>query len=228
MIFMPCHWRTGSTLLKTVFEKCGMLDCYKVVGHDGEFEYSVDNVGWQFYYKGYSKEQEDKARRLLNLFRESCEKLGRYGIKVSHAIQGPSWQYLQPVVEECWPDVRYVISIRHPWGIVRSIDKLRKLGPLDPPLPVEDILASWKSTFLPTKELIEKGRATIVVFPDDFISGRIKSIPKQLGLRWNKSANIFDHTKFDVPSEEEKEVFEKQYPISASMFKALQNAEFVR
>jgi len=31
-----------------------------------------------------------------------------------------------------------------------------------------------------------------------------------------------------IPGEEEKEVFEKQYPISASMFKALQNAEFVR
>ena len=198
-----------------------MIDCYEEIGHVGEIEYSVDNVGWGFYYEGYTTQGGVKMYDLLYLFKECCKQYDHYGIKVSHAIQRQCWFYMQPLFEKGWPGVRYVISIRHPLGIVRSIDKLRELGPLDPELPEQDIIDSWVSTYSPTKKLLEENRVILIVFPDDFISGKIETIPERLGMKWKESADIFDIDKVTIPNEQEKAEFKRQYPIAVKMFEEL-------
>jgi len=190
------HWRTGSTLLRSIFVACGMSDCVT----EFEYEYGDINGVGNCLYNKFKMTQEGVPAEIvanaLRMFKEKAEEnqWKHYGIKIDHALQAPCWNAVGSQFEENWPNARFVISIRHPDGIIRSIAKLRALRPLAPDFTAQDILDSWLSTYESTKHLINEG-ALVVCYPDSHIlpKNRLKSgvhkLITRLGMEWTEEAS---------------------------------------
>ena len=217
-ILMPCHWRTGSTLLKNTLVACGMKDCHEEFGRLGE----LDGIGVHFYYKGFDRGLAYKVPEILRDFREKAIAAGfeNYGIKVNHLIQFNCWADMGRYVFTEWPDAKFVISIRHPAEIVRSIDKLREKQLLDPPLPAYDIVRSWESTWRTSELLCKYYKAITVVYPDSWMDGNIENTVHHLGLKWTEEARALFKSA-DVASEKEKSEFDRKRPLAANIFRWL-------
>jgi len=197
-IAILAHWRTGSNLLRDTLAACGMKEYIKElgIGH-GDINGIGNSLCNGFPIDGDPIEIVSNALIHFKKVAESKE-WKHYGVKVDHTLQSACWNEVGKQFESHWPDARYVISIRHPAGIIRSIEKLRKTVKLEPDFTVQEIIESYLSTYEATKYLIEKKDALVVVYANSYIDGSIKKVINELGLRWTKAAGeLFDATTLD-------------------------------
>lgn len=209
-----CHWFTGSTLLRDVLRLCGMVDCNAEFGYE---DWNINRVGVELM-GGYDKDHVEGVHHILRDYDSKSE--GAHGIKVTHALQGPCWKHLGPIFEEEWPDAKYVISIRHPALIVKAMRAvIEKNGPHEGDMTDQTVVDSWMSTAGATFHLLGKKKATLVVYPDDYQSGKIKSIVSDLGLRWSTEAEgLFDLPKATQLTEDEIRSFSYNYPEAVKLY----------
>ena len=221
-IAILCHFRTGSVLLRKVLVACGMVDCYEKLG----FKHGDINGVGNALFHNYIKTPGSAVVEALTYFREEAikRKWKHYGIKVDHVLQATCWEGVGKPFLEHWPDARYVVSIRHPAGIVKSFEKIRRDTPKqDPGFTDQQIVDSWLSTYEATKFLIEEKEARVVVYPDFYFDG-IKDVVIGLGLEWTKEAeDLLDEDVFakSAVTIAEIEKFEKKYPEASEMFQEL-------
>ena len=224
-IAILCHWRCGSTLFRNILSNCGMVDMKK----ENPQLSNIDILGTDIYYNGINPQYnlnvwKEKVGSTLFEFKQIAEqnKHRHYGVKINHALQAPVWGHISSYFYKVWDDARYVISIRSPYDIINSINKLRKeRGQLNPELSVSDILKSWKSTEEATFELIDNHKAEIIVFPDDHINGKVKKIINKLGMRWNQKANIFNESIPETLPKEERNAIANKYPDVMDLFEKI-------
>lgn len=197
-IAILAHWRTGSILLKDILVTCGMKSCEDEFG----IQYGDINGVGNTLYHGISTDRVpgEEVAGALKEFKDFAILYGwpHYGIKVDHALQLPCWGVIGEQIEINWPNARYVISIRHPAGVIKSIERLRKTVKLDPDFTVKEIIESYLSTHEATKYLIKEKEALVVVYPDSHADGNIKEVISQLGLVWTDAADaLFDKATLD-------------------------------
>ena len=131
---------------------------------------------------------------------------------------------------EHWPDARYVVSIRHPAGIVKSFEKIRKDTPRqDPGFTDQRIVDSWLSTYEATKFLIEEKDANVVVYPGfyELDGAEIKEVVKDLGLEWTKEADELldkDVLADSLVSIADIEKFNEKYPEAVEIYEEFLHA----
>ena len=195
------HWRTGSTLLRDVLAACGMKDCNAEIG----FEYGDINGVGNSLCNGHEIDG-DPAKIVSGALHQFANKAfergwNQYGVKIDHALQEACWDEVGGQFEVNWPNARFVTSVRHPSGVIKSIEKLRKTVKLDPDFTMEEVIDSYLSTHDATKYLIEKKDALVVVYPDSYVDESIKTVVDKLGLTWTKAAgDLFKAvtTEFEV------------------------------
>lgn len=223
-IAILCHWHTGSRLLLKVLNACGMQLGNEFSGYfcpEGQVRENrslntVTNEMFLALEKGnphYNKFYESSKHihdfiEILDKYKEEAEKQSWdfYGFKNIHLIHKLVWNNLGKVFESHWPNVKIVISLRHPLDIIKSTSN-------DDSWPVERILNYWKETVNVTKYLITYLNAEIIEFPNSYINGKIKKVVKNLGLTWNKNAEIFDESIINnISTEKEKKEFNTKYP----------------
>ncbi len=220
-IAILCHFRTGSVLLRKVLVACGLVDCnerFKGLGAD------INGVGNALFHN-FIETPGTAVVETLKLFKKKAEaeKWKHYGIKVDHVLQAVCWEGVGKPFLVHWPDARYVISIRHPAGILYSFEKIRRDTPKqDPGFTDQQIVDSWASTYEATKFLIEEKDATVVVYPGYYHkTGRIKDVVKSLGLEWTEKAEAhIDKAvlKDSTVTPAEINEFEEKYPEASEMF----------
>lgn len=222
-IAILCHFRTGSTLLRKVFVACGMVDCYREMGYGvGD----INGIGNAIFHK-HIQTPGEAVNEVLTLFREAAisKEWKHYGIKVDHVLQSVCWEGVGKPFLEHWPDAKYVVSIRHPAGILKSFEKIRENTPAqDPGFTDQQIIDSWLSTYSATQYLLDKKDATLVVYPHFYKSGDIKDVVEKLGLEWTKEADeLLDAKVLEVSGVSITEIreFEKKYPAATEMFEEL-------
>ena len=214
------HWRTGSTLLRRVLSACGMVNLFENYPHFGD----INGIGSSIYHdRPIMENPKEGVSNILKRFRTIAKqkKFPAYGIKSDHTLQLPCWNVMRECFFKQWPDAQYVISVRHPAGIWNSILELKKEINLDPDFTIEDVAKSWLSTQKATYELLQANKATLVFFPDDFLSGRIKRIVEGLGLSWTEQAGLFDLDQVNKTGQEEKEKFDREFPEASEFFYVL-------
>ena len=219
-IAILCHFRTGSILLREVFVACGMVDCYREMGFGvGD----INGVGNALFH-GFIKSPGKTVVEVLTLFKEAAasKEWRHYGVKIDHILQAVCWEGVGAPFLSHWPDAKYVVSIRHPAGILRSFERIRRDTPdQDPGLTDQQIVDSWLSTHDATKLLIDKKDATVVVYPDFYQQDGINGVVKDLGLRWNKKADALldkDILEKSGVSIAEVKKFERKYPEAVKLF----------
>jgi len=213
------HWRTGSTLLRDVLMACGMHDYGDEIGFEHGDINGIGNGLCQGIPNDDAGETVANALKYFEKMAESKE-WKHYGIKVDHALQSACWEDVGKQFELAWPAARYVTSIRHPAGIIRSIEKLRKTVKLDPDFTVREILESWLSTYEATKYLVDKKEAQVVVYPDSHRDGSIKKVVGALGLKWtNAASELFDSSTLDDSDEGMEET--EDYLKAVEMFEEI-------
>jgi len=236
-IAILCLFRTGSKLLNRVLVACGMKNCNEELGYG----HGDINGAGNCLFNGFPIENPSEiVTNALKYFKEVAESRGweYYGVKIDHVLQSDCWEGVGKPFLTHWPDARYVISIRHPAGVIRSFEKIKRDTPdQHPGFTVEDIVDAYLSTYDATKYLIDKKDALVVVYPDSHADGSIKEVVSQLGLTWTKEAGaLFDLATLDEPYKDMNEtsgylkavkMFEefKKYavrskPASSSTYKA--------
>ena len=203
-------------MLKDVLVSCGMRDCHHEFGliHGG-----IDGAGVRLYYQIEDYKDAGKyVAQMLADYKERADKEGfkHYGLKVNHTLQAPGWKVMGPIFKAEWPDARYIISIRHPLEIVKSIERL-KIEPVE-----DDIMRSWMSTISATDELLAKRDARVVVYPDCFVAGRIKKVVRELGMTWPKAADsVFKASKINTESLDDRKRFGDSHPAEVAAFERI-------
>jgi len=189
-IAILAHQRTGSRLLKEVITACGMKNCNQEIGVElGD----INEIGTRVYNNfPVDGDPVEIVSNVLKHFKTQAELAGweHYGIKVEHSLQHACWDVIGKQFGIHWPDARYVISLRRPAGILRSVEKLKKenAGRLDPHYPPLETINSYLSTYDAIKHLLEEREAVVVVYPDSYHNGGIKKVIGALGLTWTKKA----------------------------------------
>lgn len=218
-IAILCHFRTGSVLLRKILVACGMIHCYDKLGFE---KGDINGVGNALFHK-YIKTPGTAVVEVLIYFKEEAikNKWKHYGIKVDHVLQSACWEGVGKPFLEHWPDARYVVSIRHPAGILKSFEKIRRDTPKqDPGFTDQQIVDSWVSTKAATELLIKEKDAVVVVYPA-FYFGGIKDVVKELGLEWTKEADALcdaEVLEASAVTVDEIEKFEKKYPEATALF----------
>jgi hypothetical protein len=168
----------------------------------------------------------DKAMETLIRYKEeaAANNWDVYGVKFTHILQDSCWGKLGPLFKAVWPDAQYIVQVRHPLGIVMSLerDKAKLSVVPDSWITPDEILVSWMSTFAATKELAQAG-AIILLYPDVFLTGKIKTVVKKLGLKWDKTADIFDKKEFSIYTTHDFAKFKRLYPEAGAMFEELKS-----
>lgn len=185
----------------------------------------LNTVGDRLYHVGPSEAGIDKIEGILTAYKKEAVKNGWafYGVNFTHILQERCWKYIYPEFKKYWPDAKYVVQIRHPLGIILSLQKAKTALKAPPVSWVTDkeIVDSWMSTYSAIEELAKDG-ASILIYPDVFLSRQIKGVIKKIGLKWNKKANLFKKSDFSVYSKKELVVFKKKYSGAAVMFEGLE------
>jgi len=173
-------------------------------------------VGNHLFHTGYDEGWLSKAADILEAYKVQGWKV--FGVKFTHVLQEKCWRYLGPIFKVCWPDAKYVIAVRHPAGIIKSLEGVD--------ITPEAIIESWMSTYDATKELIAKG-AIVLLYPDSFMPGTQKKPPgiklavEKLGLKWSKKADVLLDKKVLKKSDitvVAANDFKKKYPEAAKMY----------
>ena len=189
----------------------------------------INGVGNALFH-GFIQSPGEAVNEVLTLYREAAasKEWKHYGIKVDHILQAVCWKAMGESFLTLWPDAKYVVSIRHPAGILKSFEKIRRDTPKqDPGFTDQQIVDSWLSTYDATKFLIDNKDATLVVYPGYYHrTGRIKDVVKSLGLEWTEKADshidevvLEDSTVTPVEINE----FEEKYPEASEMFDEFQD-----
>lgn len=220
-----CHWFTGSTLLRDVLRHCGMNDCNIEFGYE---TWNINRVGSELSQGGYDKDHVEGVHTILKDYDKKSK--GAHGIKVTHALQASCWKHLGPIFDQEWPDAQYIISIRHPALIVKAMQAvIYRNGPHEGDMTDQMVVDSWMSAAEATSYLLINKNATLVVYPDDYQSGKIKSIVSNIGLKWTPEAeHLFDPNKFVALTDAEIQSFSVLYPEAVKFFNDLIPAKIVK
>ena len=226
-----CHWRSGSSLLARVLNLCGMEtgDAFTFwdASCEPQCEHSVLNtVGNRIHRNEETANDIDKAVEVLIRYKKQAveKNWDVYGVKFTHILQPRCWEILSPIFKTVWPDAKYIIQVRHPLGIIMSMEKA-KAALLEVPeswITADEIVASWISTMDATREIAQAG-GIIMLYPDVFLSGKIKAVVRKLGLRWSKKAEVFDKKEFSTYTEYELTKFKRLYPEAQTLFEEIEN-----
>jgi len=141
-----------------------------------------------------------------------------YGVKFTHALQAKCFMHMYPLFIIGWPDAHYIISVRHPAGIIQSLEGVD--------ISDDKIVESWMSAVPATTELAKAG-ATIVVYPDMLLTiSKAKKIISSLGLEWTTEASrlMTDSTgkiKDSILPVGTLSRFEQKYPEASKAFKEI-------
>lgn len=227
-IAILCHFRTGSVLLRKLLVACGMVDCYGELGSEKRQPpiADINGVGNALFHN-HIETPGTAVAGALTFFKEEAikKKWKHYGVKVDHVLQAACWEGVGLAFLELWPDARYVVSIRHPAGILKSFEKIKRDTPrLHPGFTDQQIVDSWLSTKAATELLIKKRDAKVVVYPHFYISGDIKGVVSGLGLKWSKEADgLCDREVLDASAVTVDEIneFEEKYPEATELFEEL-------
>ncbi len=194
-IAILCLWRTGSQLLRDVLMACGMHDYGDEIGFDHG---DINGTGNSLFHGIPVDNPSEIVVNALKYFTKvaKSKEWKHYGVKVDHVLQTACWEDVGKTFLSEWPDARYVISLRHPAGVIQSFEKIKRLTPeRHPGFTVQDIIETYLGTYEATKYLIEKKDALVVVYPDSLADGSIKKVVGELGLKWTKKAGeLFDQS----------------------------------
>jgi len=216
-IAILCHWRSGSSLTAKILNACGMHTGNEATGwvqdvDKNQCEHGVLNtVGNHLFHAGYDEDYLSKVAPVLEAYKVQGWKV--FGVKFTHVLQEKCWKYLGPIFKKCWPDAQYIISVRHPMGIIKSLEGV------DP----DAIVESWMSSIAATKELAKNG-AIVLIYPDSFMSKDIRSVPEKVGLKWSKKAtDLIDQKQFKKSevTVADARAFKKNYPEADKAFEEL-------
>jgi len=226
-IAILCHWRSGSSLTAKILNLCGMMVGNEATGWgkvcEPQCEHArLNGVGNEIYWDISDDlvDLENRASNILLSYKEQGWKT--YGVKVTHVLQDKCWKLFGPVFKRLWPDAKYVITLRHPAGVCKSLK--------DAEISEDAIVDSWMSTYNATNELVKKG-AIVLLYPDSFMpitQNEIKLAVKKLGLNWSKKADDLLDKKIltrSAVSDAEVKAFRKKYPEAVKMFDELKKYE---
>lgn len=214
-ILLMCHWHTGSRFLTKLFyeagmevgnEKTGWVDC-----KPGQEHPDLSKVGNTLYLEALGRlqhspkiERLEKLKGILELYKQqgwNC-----FGVKNNFFGNKDVWNVVGLVVFNSWPNVKIVISVRHPIDIHRTAN--------NPEWSLDDVVGSFRQTYEVTKELVTKGTAKLIIHPDSFEDvEKIKELIEWAGLEWKDSlASVFDLSSVNHRATKEERIeFAKNY-----------------
>lgn len=199
-VFIFCHWHTGSSLISRALEKCGMFMGNENTVWDETCEINcehslMNNTMADILYQGVTPERLSTVKDILVSYNKEAgeRKNFCYGFKVTHGLQ--VWEHVQALFEKHCPNAKYIIGIRDPRQIIRSV---RKKSHSDE-WPDERVSKSWVSVGKVMITFVKKG-AFVVDCPSSWANKArgMKNIVRELGMTWSPDANnIFDLARTD-------------------------------
>lgn len=219
-----CHWRSGSSVLTKLLHACGMHLGNEATGWDdawmvGPCEHNVFNSAGNGLYNFNDDSGLPAVIKTLLAYRTEAQRndWDAYGVKFTHALQDKCFARMHPLFVKFWPDAHYVISVRHPAGIVASLKGTE--------ITTDKIVESWMSAVPATKDLAKAG-ATIVVYPDMLTVPKARKVVSKLGLTWTAAASKLmedsaGKIKGSVLSSLTMAMFDRNYPEAGKAFKEL-------
>lgn len=202
-IAILAHWHTASTLLAQQLRLCGME-----VGNKNTYwhpktcapnvEHAIMNGTGDRMLQGLISpgEGNEIINDILQRYNVEAERKNWkcVGIKTTHALHSPNWPVFKAAFKKHWPDARWVITQRHPMGIIHSTNSEGRWSP-------ERIMKSIESCHPAIREYVYEWKAKEFFYPQDWLSGRIAEKVEELGLTWTKEAEeLFDEGRI-APNE---------------------------
>lgn len=226
-IMIMCHWHTGSRMLGRLLygagmevgnEACGFVD--RVPGQEHpDISYVTSSTFMQDLGRLNFHSIKETAQKMFQLILQDYKKEGEknnwkfYGIKNNFLCDQKVWEVYKDVLFEAWPDVKIVISTRHPIDIFKTAN--------NPEWSVEDVANSYIRSYGTIKELVENKKAILMLHPDSFQNiNNIKKLISFVGIKWKKEIEkAFDINKVNnLASKSEKESYAKMFPKAAECF----------
>ena len=167
----------GTSLLAHTFRMCGAY-------------YGKGTVGWSdSFYHHLERSDIEEAMEIRSadyikevLLSYNCRAEPSCVVKLTHFTEA-NWEFLRPILHECWPDCIKFLTVRHPY----EMEMRRELrGESRHPYNITDSfdLLSFQL------KLMEKEGFKCVHYPADWDTKYIKRIVEGIGLIWNN--DIFE------------------------------------
>lgn len=203
-IMIMCHWHTGSRMLGRLLHKAGMEVGNKYCGFvdraPGQEHPEMSSITSKVYLKDLARISDNidysKLKQRFWDILQSYNTQARiknwkfYGIKNNFLCDKKVWEVFSPILFDCWPNVKIVISIRHPLDIYRTAN--------NPEWSMQDVASSFIRTHDVINDLVEvQKKALLVVHPYSFLSlGKIKRLVDFVGMKWEDGIErVFDFNK---------------------------------
>lgn len=184
-----------------------------------------DDLEWRKWLRMVDEEPEDEKiyrwlHNILAEYKNQAKKCGwkHFGFKVTTWTSFDLFDKFKFIVEQQWPDVVWLSTLRHPLEIVRGLEREGK--------DVENFIDRYIEFTHIQQELIT-GNGYLAGFPDSWLDGEIRRLVSKLGMKFNPDVfRNFDKTKPNhmldkgVESEEEKN-FGSKYPKAVLAYTSL-------
>ena len=169
----------------------------------------LNRMGDQLLLKGIDSNEALDIQTILASYQIEGRKQGWkcYGVKITHALQSGAWEVFQRAFETRWgSDVQYIVTVRHPFGIIKSTVGDERWNPKK----IYDSVLSCQGAI----EWLLGNRATILVgYPNTWITGGIQTLVEaHLGLKWCDEADLYDPQRQKTFNENELIDMSNIYP----------------
>ncbi|KKL92268.1 hypothetical protein LCGC14_1886390 [marine sediment metagenome] len=204
LIYSPGAY--GTSLLAHTFRLCGM-------------DYGKATHGWKdsFYYHLQRSDVEAAMESRNDLYvgavLDSYNQLACdfSGMKLGH-FRRDTWEFLNPLLKQYWPDCKKFMNIRHPWETKMKIILRESKGIKGKTVQIDDLIDSFNFQL----ELIGEHDFKAIVYPDSWDNTRIMQIVKDIGLAFNHDVYAGDMWEVDSPDENNTKHFIWDKPTRAS------------